>query len=298
MSTTDPERPGTGTPVGAGWTPATGQAGEWSPGADGGADPQAPGGAAAVGDRLTDAGAPVAASTQDGSAVTPGAAAAGGGGASRRGGRSDRRTLAVVSAGLRTPSTSSMLAERLAAATVVALEERGLQVDVEVVELRRHAHDLTNMLLTGFPSAELGAAIETVTAADGLVAVTPIYSGSYTGLFKNFFDVLEDGALAGMPVLLGATAGTPRHSLATEHALRPLFTYLHAVVVPTAVFGATDDFGAVRGPRVTDDVPPIAVRIDRGARELAPLVAARPERRVADPFGEPTPFERLLAGGS
>ncbi|MDT0166433.1 FMN reductase [Actinotalea sp. AC32] len=214
------------------------------------------------------------------------------------------RRLAVVSAGLRQPSTTRLLADRLAKATVVALGELGVQTQVDVVEVREHGHDLTNMLATGFASESLEKAIETVVSADGLIAVTPIFSGSYTGPFKTFFDVIDDGALAGMPVLLGATAGTARHSLAIDHAMRPLFAYLRALVVPTGVFGATEDFGSADRRSVgsadgsADGVPPIAVRVDRAARELAPLVAGRKAKERTDPFSDPTPFERLLAGGS
>src|SRR5690606_39768659 len=70
-----------------------------------------------------------------------------------------------------------------------------------------------------------------------------------------------------------------------------------AAVVPTGVFGATEDFGAGTAQGADDGTPPIAVRVDRAARELAPLVSAREAREQANPFGEPTPFERLLAGG-
>jgi FMN reductase len=204
-----------------------------------------------------------------------------------------RRALAVVSAGLRQPSSTALLADRLSQATVRALAQHGVEVEVRRVELREHAQDVTNMLLTGFAVPALQEVLDAVTGADGLIAVTPIFSGSYNGLFKSFFDVLEDGALAGMPVLLGATAGTPRHSLAVDHALRPLFAYHRALTVPTGVFGATDDFGApgrdVAGSagRPQDGVTPISVRIDRAARE---------PRASRDPFAEPTPFERLLAG--
>lgn len=207
-----------------------------------------------------------------------------------------RRTIAVVAGGLRQPSSTRLLADRLAQATAMSLRERGIDVDVQVVELREHAHDLTNTLLTGFASADLQRAIDTVVQADGLIAVTPIFSGSYSGLFKNFFDVLEQGSLAGMPVLIGATAGTARHSLALEHAMRPLFAYLHSVVVPTSVFGATEDFGATSSEQASDDVPPLQVRVERAAGELADLVAARSPHRVVDPFANPTSFEDLLAG--
>jgi len=207
-----------------------------------------------------------------------------------------RRTLAVVAGGLRQPSSTRLLADRLAAAAADDLRSRGFEVDVTVVELREHAHDLTNALLTGFATPALQAAIDTVVRADGVVAVSPIFSGSYSGMFKNFFDVLEQGALEGMPVLIGATAGTARHSLALEHAVRPLFSYLRAVVVPTAVFGATEDFGALDAATGSAHEPPLAARVERAGHELADLVAGRQPRAVVDPFAAPTSFEDLLAG--
>jgi FMN reductase len=200
------------------------------------------------------------------------------------------RTLAVVTAGLSTPSSTRLLADRLSSAAVTALGERGVTATVEVVELREHARDLADNLLTGFPDAALRAAVETVVGADGLIAVTPIFSGSYSGLFKTFFDVLDTDALAGKPVLLGATAGTPRHSLALEHALRPLFAYLRSVVVPTAVFAAADDWaGGGDGP--------LSDRITRAAGELADLIARAPAAAPVDPYGDPTTsFGDLLRG--
>ncbi len=203
------------------------------------------------------------------------------------------RTLAVVSAGLSNPSSTRLLADRLTTATVEALHERGITPTVEVVELREHARDLADNLLTGFPSKALQSADDTVVGADGLSAVTPIFSASYSGLFKTFFDVLDKDALTGKPVLLGATAGTARHSLALEHAVRPLFSYLRAVTVPTAVFAATEDWAGAGG---IDRA--LAGRIDRAAGELADLVSGRPATsRPVDPFADPTTsFEDLLRG--
>ena len=200
-------------------------------------------------------------------------------------------TLAVVSAGLSQPSSTRLLADRLAGATVEALRERGVDATVEVVELREHARDLADNLVTGFPNANLRAALDTVVGADGLIAVTPIFSASYSGLFKTFFDVVDKDALSGKPVLLGATAGTARHSLALEHALRPLFAYLRTIVVPTAVFAAAQDWGA--GDATNRD---LVRRIERAAGELADLVASRPMAVAADPFATATPFEALLRG--
>jgi FMN reductase len=200
------------------------------------------------------------------------------------------RTIAVVTAGLSQPSSSRLLADQLAGATDRALRLDGEDVRVEVVELRDLAHAVTDHLLTGFASGALADAIELVRGADALVAVTPVFSASYSGLFKSFFDVLEEGSLAGKPVLLGATAGTARHSLVLEFALRPLFAYLRADVVPTAVFAASEDFGAT-GPGGG-----LSARVERAGRELADRVRGRTRTAVVDPFENPTPFEQLLHG--
>jgi FMN reductase len=199
------------------------------------------------------------------------------------------RTLAVVSAGLSEPSSTSLLADRLAAATTDALSRHRVDVEVTTVELREHAHALTDNLLTFFASEELQAAKDAIRGADGVIAVTPIFSASYNGLFKTFFDLLDDGALTGTPVLLGATAGTARHSLALEHAIRPLFSYLRALTTPTAVFAASEDWG--NGGTVEGG---LAGRIDRAVGEFAALVAAHETAATVDPFAEPTPFEQLL----
>ena len=155
-----------------------------------------------------------------------------------------------------------------------------------MVELREHAQALAGNLLTGFPGPGLRSAIDLVLEADGLVVVTPVFNASYSGLFKMFFDVVEQGSLSGTPVLMAATGGTARHSLALEHAVRPLFAYLHAVTVPTAVFAATDDWGS-RG----DAHGGLVERIDRASGELARLVAAAPpaaRTERVDPFETPT----------
>jgi FMN reductase len=203
------------------------------------------------------------------------------------------RALAVVSGGLSNPSSTRLLGDRLTAATVEALKARGDDATVEVVELRAHARDLADNMVTGFPNQALKTAVDTVVGADGLIAVTPIFSASYSGLFKTFFDVLDKDALVGKPVLLGATAGTARHSLALEHAVRPLFSYLRAVTVPTAVFAATEDWAGAGG--IDRD---LAGRIERAAGELADLVTGRPATaRPVDPFADPTTsFEELLKG--
>jgi FMN reductase len=199
------------------------------------------------------------------------------------------RSIVVVSAGLATPSSTRLLADQLAAATDVALRARGDAADIDVIELRELAHLLADHLLTGFASGALAEAIETVRHADGLIVVTPVFAASYSGLFKVFFEVLEQDLLRGKPVLLAATAGTARHSLVLEHAMRPLFSYLRAVTVPTAVFAATEDFGGASSGEFT-------ARIATAADELAALVVGSSRAVPSDPYEDVTPFDQLLKG--
>ncbi|MDH6578208.1 FMN reductase [Kitasatospora sp. MAP5-34] len=179
--------------------------------------------------------------------------------------------LVVVAAGLSVPSSTRLLADRLAGATVGQLRYSGREVDLRVIELRDLAREIADNLVTGFPPPALREAIEAVTTADGLIAVTPIFSASYNGLFKSFVDVIDKDALTGCPVLVAATGGTARHSLALEHAMRPLFAYLRAVVAPTAVYAASEDWGSAG-----DAGGGLATRIARAAGELADLMTGRP----------------------
>ncbi|WP_338697578.1 CE1759 family FMN reductase [Streptomyces sp. Q6] len=166
--------------------------------------------------------------------------------------------LVVVSAGLSAPSSTRLLADRLTAATTAHVD-----AEVEVIELRDLATEIAQHFVTGFPPARLAAALDAVASADGLIAVSPVFAASYSGLFKSFFDVIDRDALTGKPVLIGATGGTARHSLVTEHALRPLFTYLRALVLPTAVYAASEDWGEEG----------LATRIARAGGELARFMA-------------------------
>ncbi len=202
------------------------------------------------------------------------------------------RRIAVLSAGLSNPSSTRMLADRLAAALAAQLAERGIQADVDVFELRDYAHDITNNLLTGFAPPALESMINAVVSADAVIAVTPIFSTSYAGLFKSFIDVIDPQALTDLPVLIGATGGTPRHSLAIDYAIRPLFTYLHAIPVTTGVFAATADWGGGG-----DGVRSLPDRIFRGAEEFATLVERTDRSQlVNDPFALDRPFGHLIGG--
>ena len=178
------------------------------------------------------------------------------------------KKLVVVSAGVSDPSTTRILADRIAEAVEAQVSKRGEGVQVEYVELRELAVSLGTVMSTGLYDEKLRAALDTVSGADGLIAATPVFAASYSGLFKMFFDALDKDALTSMPVIIAATAGTARHSLVLEYAMRPLFSYLRGTVMPTAVFAATEDFGAGDGAGGVSGAE-MSNRVVRAARELA-----------------------------
>jgi FMN reductase len=201
------------------------------------------------------------------------------------------KRVVIVNAGLSEESSTARLGRAIEAELRATAE-----VELDWVELRSLARPIADHLVTGFPNVALAKALTQVTTADAVVALTPTYQGSYSGLFKSFFDLIDAAALTDVPVLLGATGGTPRHSLVTEHALRPLFSYLHAVVVPTALFVATEDWGA---PAVDSDGSGgrgLTTRISRAVGQLLAMInsAAAPRPLINDEFTEVVDFAQLL----
>lgn len=189
------------------------------------------------------------------------------------------RNIIVLSAGLSQPSSTRLLAERIASAVETQITARGEAATIEIIELKDLALDLATAMTTGgMPTPKLARIREAVSAADGLIAVSPVFTASYSGLFKMFFDTLDTDALNAMPVIIAATAGTARHSLVLDHAMRPLFTYLRAIVAPTGIFAATEDFGD------SEDGRHLTSRIQRAASEFATLVVA--EKSAVEGFAQ------------
>ena len=200
-------------------------------------------------------------------------------------------TLAVVTAGLSTPSTTRALADALSDAVARESKAEGRELSVETVELRDLAHELADAMTDWTSDTPLlSAAQETVTRATALIAVTPVFQGSYSGLFKMFFDTFDQHALEELPVLVAAAGGSARHAGILDYSLRPLFNYLHAVVVPTGIFQAANDVETTaRAQRDRDSESArgedtyFDMRIARAARQLTQLVVSPPQ---AGPAGD------------
>ncbi|WPR65382.1 CE1759 family FMN reductase [Glutamicibacter protophormiae] len=219
------------------------------------------------------------------------------------------KSVVVISGGLGSPSSSLLLGRQLGESIAGQLALAGVQADLTTVELREHASDITNNMLSGFAAPSLQRVIDAVVGADVLVAVTPVFTASVSGLFKSFLDILDPKSLSGKPVVLAATAGTQRHQLAIDYAMRPIFSYLRAQIMPTTVFAASEDFGghgisgtlSDRAQRVAREV---AAALAAAEGELGPDTGLGDTRSIApsvsetaDPNDEMAslPFEALLA---
>ncbi|OLT55505.1 oxidoreductase [Corynebacterium sp. CNJ-954] len=178
------------------------------------------------------------------------------------------RKLVVINAGLSNPSSTRDIATRVAYAAEHEVAASGATLEVTVLDLRALAGDLATFMTTMIPTPDLEDARLLVGSADALIAATPVFQGSYAGLFKMFFDTLDKHALQGLPVSLVATAGTPRHSMVFDYAMRPLLSFLQATVLPTGVFVATGEYGE------SDAAEDLRVRITRAGSEIASALGA------------------------
>jgi FMN reductase len=182
------------------------------------------------------------------------------------------RRLAVISAGTSEPSTTKMLADRITRRALEDLREIGTPAEARIIELAPLAVPIAQATVSGMPPDELQAAIGQLGAADAVLACTPVYKAGISGLFKAFADLLDNDLLIAKPVLLAATAGSPRHALVIDEQMRPLFGYFRALTLPTSVFAAPEDWSAAA----------LGERIDRAATELAVAVHAGIEHEIAE----------------
>lgn len=172
--------------------------------------------------------------------------------------------LVGISGGVGTPSSTTTLVRAVLDPSATRLRAAGREVEIEVVEVRDVARDATDEVLGGLRSPRLDTALRTIESADALVVATPVFRGSVAGVLKTVLDLLEPGALRDVPTVLAATTGSVRHTLVTEHAMRPLMSYFGALTLPTSIVALPEDF--VLGTRPT---PELAARIDRSVTQLA-----------------------------
>lgn len=187
--------------------------------------------------------------------------------------RDDEPTrLVVINAGVSDPSSTRMLVDRIAQKSLDRLSAAGFTTSLSIIDLGPLAIDIAKAIVAGFPNEKVQAAIDTLAGADAIIAATPVYKAGMSGLFKSFIDLIDNDLLIAKPVVLAATAGTSRHAMVADEQMRPLFAFLRAIPVPTAIFAAPEDWAA----------PELGTRIDRAATELAQFVLSGVGRAITN----------------
>jgi FMN reductase len=200
----------------------------------------------------------------------------------------ERFRLVLVSAGTSDPSSTRLLADRTADRVQALAARHGHEVTVGAIELREIAADISTALVSQLVTPKLRQAITALGEADGIIAAAPVYKAGPSGLFTSFFDVLDNDLLIAKPVLLAATAGTARHALVADEAMRPMFAYLRTMTAPTSLFAAPEDWSD----------PALNTRVDRAARELVLLMESGFARRIKDEAWQSYQHEFGSAGGT
>lgn len=202
--------------------------------------------------------------------------------------RGQRFKLVVISAGTSDPSSTRLLADRIADRTCELAACHGHTVTSSVIELRELAADISSALVSQLITPKLRTAVTALGEADGIIASTPVYKAGPSGLFSSFFHILDDDLIIARPVVLAATAGTARHALVADDQMRSMFAYLRALTIPTALFAAPEDWGD----------PALNKRIDRAAVELVLLMESGFARKIRDASWESYQHEYGSAGGT
>jgi FMN reductase len=171
----------------------------------------------------------------------------------------------------RTKALAELITGRLAAHA---------EISAEVIEIHALNPGLGAAIERGQLDERAEAAVRAAESADLLIAATPVFRGSYSGLFKHFFDFVGQYALAGKPVLLAATGGSDRHAMVIDQALRPLFGFFQAWTAPMGVYLTSGDFDGttVLNPEAYERIEVAVSDIIPVARQLA---EARHRRQAA-----------------
>ncbi|MEV5847498.1 CE1759 family FMN reductase [Streptomyces sp. NPDC051985] len=181
-------------------------------------------------------------------------------------------TLVVVHAGVSDPSSTRLLADRIAQKTIDALRTTGTTATVRSIDLGSLATDIAQGIVSGMLNPKVQSAMDLLAGADAVIAATPVYKAGISGLFKSFVDLIDNDLLIARPVVLAATGGSARHAMVVDEHLRPLFAFLRALPMPTSLYVTPEDWGS------TD----LGKRIARAAQELSVLLRSGAGRQIAD----------------
>jgi FMN reductase len=167
-----------------------------------------------------------------------------------------------ISGSFHIPSKTRILVEEAVGRTVTRYRH-----SAEVYDLSQFGPDLGNARSFSDLDEPTRYIIDRIVHAKALVIASPVYKGSYPGLFKHLFDLFDPSWLAGKPILLAATGGGDKHALVIEHQLRPLFAFFEAQTLATGVYVSERDFseGALTSQAAIS-------RLDKAVNQFSPYL--------------------------
>jgi FMN reductase len=172
--------------------------------------------------------------------------------------------IVVLSGSLNKPSRTRAVLE-----TIAQRIAPRLHAEVAVVDIAELAPELgAAVTFDKLPTAVVEAQ-RLLASADLLVVGSPVYKGSYSGLFKHFLDLLEPTRLSGKVAILAATGGSDRHALVLEHQFRPLLSFFEINTVPAGVYVSDSELD---GPRLKDPSGAASRRIDLAVEQALRLL--------------------------
>jgi FMN reductase len=176
----------------------------------------------------------------------------------------ERFRLVLVSAGTSDPSSTRLLADRAADRVKALAARRGHEVTVGVIELREISAEISTALVSQLVTPKLRQAITALAEADGIIAAAPVYKAGPSGLFTSFFDVLDNDLLIGKPVVLAATAGTARHALVADEAMRPMESGFAGKIKDESWQSYQHEYGSAGGTETGIDLDSDMMRLATG----------------------------------
>lgn len=122
---------------------------------------------------------------------------------------------------------------------------------------------------------ETRQAVAAAVAADAVVLASPVYRASYSGVLKNYLDLLPVAALRDKPVGIVAMGGSHHHYLGVDWQLRQVLSWFGALTLPNSVYLIGKDFtdGKLSSETASADLVQLV-------ESLAMLSEARAERPI------------------
>ncbi|WP_405174617.1 NADPH-dependent FMN reductase [Paenibacillus sp. FSL H8-0261] len=157
------------------------------------------------------------------------------------------------------------------------ITEKHPDFDVELIDLGDYKLEFSDGRSYMDYTGDTKVVLKKIMAADAYIIGTPVFQASIPGTLKNLFDLLPVNGFKDKVIGIVVTAGSSKHYLVAEQQLKPILSYMRAVVVPKYVFIEEKQYD--RKVIVDDE---IIFRLNRLANELVNTTNAMQQVKQAE----------------